>query len=90
MPGSDAYHIRYNCRTNPWQGSNKFRVYFIFVAFALVLAFMIFYYSKSAGTIADIALFANLFLPFGVLASLNAVLSLPGIAGIVLTMGMGC
>jgi SecD/SecF fusion protein len=59
-----------------------------FVAFALVLAFMIFYYSKSAGTIADIALFANLFLLFGVLASLNAVLSLPGIAGIVLTMGM--
>ena len=59
-----------------------------FVAFALVLAFMIFYYSKSAGTLADIALFANLILLFGVLASLNAVLSLPGIAGIVLTMGM--
>ncbi len=58
------------------------------IAFALVLAFMIFYYSKSAGTIADIALFINLFLMFGVLASLNAVLSLPGIAGIVLTMGM--
>jgi SecD/SecF fusion protein len=58
------------------------------IAFALVLAFMIFYYSKSAGTIADIALFANLFLLFGVLASMNAVLSLPGIAGIVLTMGM--
>ncbi len=59
-----------------------------FVAFLLVLGFMIFYYSKSAGTIADIALFVNLFLMFGVLASLNAVLSLPGIAGIVLTMGM--
>jgi len=59
-----------------------------FVAFALVLGFMIFYYSRSAGTIADIALFVNLFLMFGVLASLNAVLSLPGIAGIVLTMGM--
>jgi len=58
------------------------------IAFALVLAFMIFYYSKSAGTIADIALFANIFLLFGVLASLNAVLTLPGIAGIVLTMGM--
>jgi SecD/SecF fusion protein len=58
------------------------------IAFLLVLSFMIFYYSKSAGTIADIALFANLFLLFGVLASLNAVLSLPGIAGIVLTMGM--
>jgi SecD/SecF fusion protein len=58
------------------------------IAFLLVLSFMIFYYSKSAGTIADIALFANLFLLFGVLASLNAVLTLPGIAGIVLTMGM--
>jgi SecD/SecF fusion protein len=58
------------------------------IAFALVLAFMIFYYSKSAGTIANIALVTNVFLLFGVLASLNAVLTLPGIAGIVLTMGM--
>lgn len=58
------------------------------LAFLLVLFYMIFYYSKSAGTIADIALFANIFLLFGVLASLNAVLTLPGIAGIVLTMGM--
>jgi SecD/SecF fusion protein len=58
------------------------------IAFVLVLAFMIFYYSKSAGTIANIALITNVFLLFGVLASLNAVLTLPGIAGIVLTMGM--
>jgi SecD/SecF fusion protein len=58
------------------------------IAFVLVLVFMVFYYSKSAGTIADIALFSNVFLLFGVLASLNAVLTLPGIAGIVLTMGM--
>jgi len=58
------------------------------IAFALVLAFMIFYYSKSAGTIANIALITNVFLLFGVLASLNAVLTLPGIAGMVLTMGM--
>jgi SecD/SecF fusion protein len=58
------------------------------IAFALVLGFMVFYYSKSAGSIANIALFANVFLLFGVLASLNAVLTLPGIAGIVLTMGM--
>jgi SecD/SecF fusion protein len=58
------------------------------IAFTLVLAFMIFYYSKSAGTIANIALVSNVFLLFGVLASLNAVLTLPGIAGIVLTMGM--
>lgn len=58
------------------------------IAFVLVLAFMVFYYSKSAGTIANIALVANVFLLFGVLASLNAVLTLPGIAGLVLTMGM--
>jgi len=58
------------------------------IAFALVLFYMIFYYSKSAGTIADIALLTNVFLIFGVLASLGAVLTLPGIAGIVLTMGM--
>jgi SecD/SecF fusion protein len=58
------------------------------LAFLLVLIYMIFYYSKSAGTIADVALFANIFLLFGVLASLSAVLTLPGIAGIVLTMGM--
>jgi SecD/SecF fusion protein len=62
--------------------------YSFVIAFALVLAFMIFYYSKSAGTIANIALMSNVFLLFGVLASLNAVLTLPGIAGIVLTMGM--
>ena len=62
--------------------------YSFVIAFGLVLAFMVFYYSKSAGTIANIALITNVFLLFGVLASLNAVLTLPGIAGIVLTMGM--
>ncbi len=58
------------------------------IAFSLVLIYMIFYYSKSAGLVSDIALFGNIFLLFGVLASLGAVLTLPGIAGIVLTMGM--
>ena len=58
------------------------------IAFIIVLLYMIFYYSRSAGTIADIALFANVFLLMGVSASLGAVLTLPGIAGIVLTMGM--
>ncbi len=62
--------------------------YSFVIAFSLVLAFMIFYYSHSAGTIADIALIGNVFLLLGVLASLDAVLTLPGIAGIVLTMGM--
>lgn len=53
----------------------------------LVVLFMIFYYSR-AGIISDIALLANIFFIFGVLASLGATLTLPGIAGLVLTMGM--
>ncbi len=57
------------------------------IAFLLVLLYMYLYYNK-AGLIADIALVSNIFLIFGVLASLNAVLTLPGLAGIVLTLGM--
>ena len=57
-------------------------------AFLLVLAFMVFYYNRQAGLITDLALFVNVFLIFGTLASLGAVLTLPGIAGIVLTIGM--
>ena len=56
-------------------------------AFILVLIYMIFFYS-TAGIAACVALICNLFFLFGVLASLGAVLTLPGIAGIVLTMGM--
>jgi len=57
------------------------------IAMALVLLWMVFYYGK-AGIAADIALLLNILLIFGVLVSLNAVLTLPGIAGIVLTIGM--
>ncbi|MDR0789821.1 MAG: protein translocase subunit SecDF [Bacteroidales bacterium] len=57
------------------------------VAFILVLVYMIFFYNM-AGIAACIALLTNLFFLFGVLASIGAVLTLPGIAGIVLTMGM--
>ncbi len=56
-------------------------------AFLLVVIYMFLYYSR-AGLVADIALFANVFFIFGVLASMGAVLTLPGIAGIVLTLGM--
>ncbi len=56
-------------------------------AFVLVLLYMLFFYNK-AGLVADLALIANIFFLFGVLASLQAVLTLPGIAGIVLTLGM--
>lgn len=57
------------------------------VALVIVLLYMIFYYGK-AGIASDIALFANLFFIMGVLASTNIALTLPGIAGIVLTIGI--
>ncbi|WP_411895899.1 protein translocase subunit SecDF [Winogradskyella sp. A2] len=57
------------------------------IALAFVLLWMIFYYGK-AGFAADVALLLNILLIFGVLASLGAVLTLPGIAGIVLTIGI--
>lgn len=62
-------------------------LYSFVLAFILVLLYMQLYYNK-AGLVANIALLVNIFLLFGVLASLGAVLTLPGIAGIVLTMGM--
>ncbi len=58
------------------------------IAFVVVLLYMLFYYSRRAGMVADLALVANMFFLVGVLASLQAVLTLPGIAGIVLTIGM--
>jgi SecD/SecF fusion protein len=57
-------------------------------AFVGVLLYMIFYYGFKAGAIVDVALMVNVFLLMGVLASFNAVLTMPGIAGIVLTLGM--
>ncbi len=57
------------------------------IAFILVLLYMGAFY-KTAGWMADIALLTNVFLLMGVLVSFGAVLTLPGIAGIVLTMGM--
>lgn len=57
-------------------------------AFIVVLVYMIFFYGVKAGFVADAALIANLFFIVGVLASFGAVLTLPGIAGIVLTIGM--
>jgi len=57
------------------------------IAFIGVLLYMSLYYN-GAGHVADVALFANVFFLFGVLASIGAVLTLPGIAGIVLTLAM--
>ncbi|PVX49830.1 SecD/SecF fusion protein [Balneicella halophila] len=66
----------------------KSGMYSFIIAFVLVLVYMFFFYSKGAGLVANIALVANVFFVFGVLASFGAVLTLPGIAGIVLTIGM--
>lgn len=57
------------------------------IALILVLLFMGFYYSK-AGWVADFAMVINNFFVIGILASFGAVLTLPGIAGIVLTIAM--
>ncbi|MBI3512184.1 MAG: protein translocase subunit SecDF [Bacteroidetes bacterium] len=57
------------------------------VALVVVLIYMGFYYNK-AGWVADIALFVNVFFIMGILSSLGAVLTLPGIAGIVLTIAL--
>lgn len=57
------------------------------IGFLLVAVFMIFYYVK-AGTIADLALFFTVLFIMGILAGFNATLTLPGIAGIILTIGM--
>jgi SecD/SecF fusion protein len=64
------------------RGVNSFAI-----ALCLVLIWMTFYYGR-AGIYADAALILNLVLIFGILAGLGAVLTLPGIAGIVLTIGM--
>ena len=57
------------------------------IAFLLVLVYMVFFY-QGAGLAADVALLTNVVLLFGTLASFGAVLTLPGIAGLVLTLGM--
>lgn len=57
------------------------------IAILLILMWIIFYYGK-AGIFTDIALIVNMLFIFGVLAAFGAVLTLPGIAGIVLTIGM--
>ena len=58
------------------------------LGFILIMLYMICYYGFTAGMIANIALLCNVFLLAGILSSFSAVLTLPGIAGIVLTMGM--
>jgi SecD/SecF fusion protein len=73
----------------PSLGAQAIRAGFLsfIVAFIIVLVYMLFFYNR-AGIVANVALITNVFFLFGVLASLGAVLTLPGIAGIVLTLAM--
>ena len=66
---------------------NKGIISFI-VALVLLVIFMICTYGMKAGNIANLGLLMNLFFTIGILASFQTVLTLPGIAGIVLTLGM--
>lgn len=59
----------------------------IIAGLAIVVIFMIIYYAKG-GVVANVALLFNIFFIFGILAQLAAALTLPGIAGVVLTIGM--
>jgi len=76
-------------KVGPTIGAENSKAGLISFGFALLLVFiyMYFYYGR-AGLVADIALFANIIFIFGILASFGAVLTLAGIAGIVLTIGM--
>ncbi|MBQ6576302.1 MAG: protein translocase subunit SecDF, partial [Bacteroidales bacterium] len=73
----------------PSLGSRSIRAGLIsfIIAFILVLIYMIFFY-QGAGLVADVALLCNVLFLFGTLVSFGAVLTLPGIAGLVLTLGM--
>ena len=59
----------------------------LLIGFAIVVLFMIFYY-RTAGLVAGVTLILNVLFIFGILAGFRATLTLPGMAGIVLTIGM--
>jgi SecD/SecF fusion protein len=81
--------IKEQTKVGPTIGAENTKAGLISFAIALFVVFlyMYFYYGKS-GLVANIALIANIFFIFGCLASFGAVLTLAGIAGIVLTIGM--
>lgn len=81
--------IKEQTKVGPTIGASNAKAGLISFGIALLAVFiyMIFYYGK-AGIVADIALIANILFIFGALASFGAVLTLAGMAGIVLTIGM--
>lgn len=82
-------HIIQNVTVGPSLGKDSIEAGKIagIIAIIAVVAFMLFYYRLS-GLIADLALFLNIMLLLGAMASLNATLTMPGIAGIILAIGM--
>jgi preprotein translocase subunit SecD len=78
-----------NVTVGPSLGEDSIRAGMIagIIGTAAVILFMIIYY-RFSGVIADFALILNIVLLFGAMASLNATLTLPGIAGIILAIGM--
>jgi len=82
--------ILQNVTVGPSLGADSIRAGLIatLVGFCVVVVFMAFYY-RMAGLVADVALVMNLVVLMGALGALSATLTLPGIAGILLTIGMG-
>ena len=86
---SAATKIEYSEFVGPTLGQESIHKGLMSVVIALMFLFgYLFFYYRKAGTVANIALLLNLFLVFGVLASLGAVLTLSGIAGLVLSLAM--
>ncbi|MDP2690252.1 MAG: protein translocase subunit SecD, partial [Deltaproteobacteria bacterium] len=83
-------NIIQNVTVGPTLGADSIRagVRAAVLGAALVLVFMVIYY-RFSGAIADFAVFLNIVMLLGAMAWLNTTLTLPGIAGIILTMGMG-
>lgn len=79
-----------NITIGPALGQDSIRrgVYAAILGAMLIIIFMVFYY-KASGIVADIALFVNMIYLLGAFAALKATMTLPGIAGIILTMGIG-
>lgn len=86
---SAATKIEFSEFVGPTLGAESIQKGLMSVVVALIFMFgYLFFYYRKAGTVANIALLLNLFLVFGVLASLGAVLTLSGIAGLVLSLAM--
>ncbi len=82
--------ILQNVTVGPSLGKDSIRagLHATLIALLLVLAFMAVYYRLS-GVVADFALMLNMLFLLGAMAALHATLTLPGIAGVILTVGMG-